>query len=73
MHCQSHSDSPYGVSDLAGNVWEWVESVESRSESVYRGGSYYQSRRSARSMNRVIGDPDMRNVWVGMRICADAR
>ena len=39
------SPSPYGVYDLSGNVWEWVNSVSPLDPelSEYRGGSYYSS------------------------------
>jgi len=32
-------NSPYGVADMAGNVWEWTSSFEDK-YSVLKGGSF---------------------------------
>jgi eukaryotic-like serine/threonine-protein kinase len=66
------SDSPFGISDLAGNVWEWIQLTTAPHEAWYRGGSFYQDRLSARTNNRVKVDPETRSVQVGLRLCADA-
>lgn len=63
------ANSLFGISDMAGNVWEWVLSVENRQQSAYRSGSFYQSARTARSLNRETGEPVERDVKLGFRLC----
>jgi sulfatase modifying factor 1 len=67
-------DSPYGVADLAGNVYEWTNSTSFLYDEnaacdptiravmgkyrVIRGGSWMNFRYQARCTERMHGDPD---------------
>jgi formylglycine-generating enzyme required for sulfatase activity len=67
------SRSVFGVDDLAGNVWEWVESSLADGEVVARGGSYYAVMNTCSAANRETPEPAFRSAEVGVRICASAR
>jgi formylglycine-generating enzyme required for sulfatase activity len=75
-------DSPYGVADLAGNVWEWTHSLfkrypyrvedgredENASRShVLRGGSFIGTNQLARAASRYRGSPSFLD-FVGFRV-----
>jgi formylglycine-generating enzyme required for sulfatase activity len=66
------SRSPFGVDDLAGNVFELVRSSENPGGFVIRGGAYYFGAATCRITNRNSVPPTFRDVTTGIRVCAPA-
>jgi iron(II)-dependent oxidoreductase len=76
-------DSPYGLADMAGNVWEWTSTLyrdypcdaedgrEEEEESgprVVRGGTFYSYQGVVRCAYRSRHDPDYRDLSLGFRV-----
>ena len=64
------SASPFGVDDMAGNVFELVTSSLNPAELVIRGGGYFFQAINARITNHEVVPSTYRDITTGLRVCA---
>ena len=66
--------SPYGITDMSGNTWEWTSTLFEEGEEwrVLKGGAWdFKGFKDARCSYRVYFVPTFRNHAVGFRCCWD--
>ena len=64
------SRSPFGLDDLAGNVFELTSSALRPAETVIRGGAYFFNSVTCRLTNRNSVPAGFRDITTGIRVCA---
>lgn len=62
-----YSSYGYGMNDMAGNVWEWTDSIYSGSDRVVRGGSWGHHDLTCTVLYRYYGNPSSRTDSFGFR------
>ncbi len=67
--------SPYGCFDMAGNVWEWTDSIyeDKKADKVMRGGSWNFEGYYCRCTDRDGSNSDNRTINVGFRCVRNKR
>lgn len=64
------SRSPFGIDDMAGNIYEWVQARLNPDEVVARSGGYYATEITHHVNNRNVYDRQFRDPGIGVRVCA---
>lgn len=63
-----YGNTPEGIADMAGNVWEWTASDYDKKNKTARGGSYDDVASGLRAAGRSGGRPGLRYGYLGFRL-----
>lgn len=61
----------FGLFDVIGNMWEWVDASYGPDKKILRGGSFFNLARDLRVSNRLWATPDTRHRNMGVRCARD--
>ncbi len=65
-------DSPYGIADMAGNVWEFTSTAQPGEQHIMKGGAYPSPLMEARSASRATSQDKNRGTpYQGFRCAID--
>jgi formylglycine-generating enzyme required for sulfatase activity len=61
----------FGLFDMLGNMWEWVDASYGEDKKILRGGSFYNLPKDLRVSNRLWATPATRHRNMGVRCAGD--